>query len=86
MASEQNASEQQHEYGASDITVLEGLEAGDVMRLGDLQRSAMAMLNVIKDSEVFEVTLDRIIENSDDAEQVAEAQAAKDVLAQEKAN
>ena len=27
MASEQNASEQQHEYGASDITVLEGLEA-----------------------------------------------------------
>ena len=66
--------------------VLEGLEAGDVMRLGDLQRSAMAMLNVIKDSEVFEVTLDRIIENSDDAEQVAEAQAAKDVLAQEKAN
>ena len=27
MASEQNASEQPHEYGASDITVLEGLEA-----------------------------------------------------------
>ena len=28
MASEQNASEQQHEYGASDITVLEGLGSG----------------------------------------------------------
>lgn len=50
------------------------------------ERSAMAMLNVIKDSEVFEVTLNKIIENSDDAEQVEEAQAAKDVLAQEKAN
>ena len=46
----------------------------------------MAMLNVIKDSEVFEVTLDKIIENSDDPEQVAEAQSAKDILAQEKAN
>ena len=66
--------------------VLEALEDGSVMRLGDLQRSAMAMLNVIKDSEVFEVTLDKIIENSDDPEQVAEAQSAKDILAQEKAN
>lgn len=66
--------------------VLTALEDGDIMRLGDLQRSAMAMLNVIKNSEVFEITLDRIIENSDDEELVAEAQSAKDILAQEKAN
>lgn len=66
--------------------VLEGLEDGDIMRLGDLQRSAMAMLNVIKNSEVFETTLDKIIENSDDAEQVEEAKAAKEILTQEKAN
>ena len=66
--------------------VLTALEDGDIMRLGDLQRSAMAMLNVIKYSEVFETTLDRIIENSDDAELVAEAQSAKDILTAEKAN
>ncbi|MBM6871970.1 glycoside hydrolase family 3 N-terminal domain-containing protein, partial [Pseudoflavonifractor phocaeensis] len=60
--------------------VLAALEDGSIMRLGDLQRSAMAMLNVIKNSQPFELTLNKIIANSDDAELVADAKLALAIL------
>ena len=56
------------------------------MRLGDLQRSALNMINIIQYTPAFEETLDRLIENSTDADAVAAARSAKDALAQMKAD
>lgn len=41
--------------GGNEKSLLNALETGNEMRLGDLQRSAINMLNVIKRSEVFNI-------------------------------
>ena len=41
--------------GSNEQSLLSALETGNEMRLGDLQRSAINMLNVIKRSEVFSI-------------------------------
>ena len=47
--------------GGNVQNILNALESGDtVMRLGDLQRSAIKMLNVIDDSEVFDIMYEKI--------------------------
>ena len=60
--------------------VLAALEEGDIMRLGDLQRSAIKMINVMKLTPAFESALDKLVENSTDADEVAAAEEAKAVL------
>ena len=66
--------------------VLAALSDGTIMRLGDLQRSAINMINIIQYTPAFEETLDRVIENSADADTVTAARAAKTALARMKAD
>ena len=48
--------------GSSEQSILAALDEGEEMCLGDLQRSAMNMLNVIKDSAVFDQMYQEVIE------------------------
>ena len=58
--------------------------AEKTLRLGDLQKSAVNMLNVIAKSAVFENMLDKLA-TSDDAVTAAEAKQAKAILTKNKA-
>lgn len=46
--------------GGNEKSLLSALETGNEMRLGDLQRSAINMLNVIRRSEVFNIMKDKL--------------------------
>ena len=66
--------------GTNEANVLKALEDGDIMRLGDLQRSAIKMLEVMKTTPAFEYTVAKVIKNSDDPTLVSTAWAAWDNL------
>ena len=70
--------------GGNVDNILKALNTDKTLRLGDLQKSAVNMLNVIAKSAVFENMLDKLA-TSDDAVTAAEAKSAKAVLAQNKA-
>lgn len=61
--------------GKNEAEVLKGLEDGE-MRLGDLQKSAINMLNVIKRTKVFDTMNGKLI-NSDAAKAAEAAQKAQ---------
>lgn len=61
--------------GKNEAQVLKGLEDGE-MRLGDLQKSAINMLNVIKRTKVFDTMNSKLI-NSDAAKAAEAAQKAQ---------
>ena len=61
--------------GKNEAQVLKGLEDGE-MRLGDLQKSAINMLNVIKRTKVFD-TMNSKLNNSDAAKAAEAAQKAQ---------
>ena len=61
--------------GKNEAQVLKGLEDGE-MRLGDLQKSAINMLNVIKRTKVFDTMNGKLI-NSDAAKAAEAAQKAQ---------
>jgi beta-glucosidase len=51
--------------GSDEASILSALEDGSIMRLGDLQRSAINMLNVIKRSAVFDIMKSKLDASKD---------------------
>ena len=70
--------------GGNVDSILKALDTDKTLRLGDLQKSAVNMLNVIAKSAVFENMLDKLA-TSDDAVTAAEAKQAKAILTKNKA-
>ena len=70
--------------GGNVKNMLTALNTDKTLRLGDLQKSAVNMLNVIAKSAVFENMLDKLA-TSDDAVTAAEAKQAKAILTKNKA-
>ena len=70
--------------GGNVKNMLTALTTDKTLRLGDLQKSAVNMLNVIAKSAVFENMLDKLA-TSDDAVTAAEAKQAKAILTKNKA-
>ena len=70
--------------GGNVKNMLTALDTDKTLRLGDLQKSAINMLNVIAKSAVFENMLDKLA-TSDDAVTAAEAKQAKAILTKNKA-